>query len=90
MNIEAARQTVRSTRAKPAIIDVDIHPKSSLEDLRAHHDLRFMAVAPDGAVPVCSEESIEVSWFKDLPPNADECIARAVRVARAALVAGSS
>lgn len=34
MNIQTARQTARSGRVKPAIIDVDIHPKSSLEDLR--------------------------------------------------------
>ena len=34
MNIETARQTVRPGRVRPAIIDVDIHPKSSLDDLR--------------------------------------------------------
>jgi predicted TIM-barrel fold metal-dependent hydrolase len=34
MNIQTARQTGRTDKSKRAIVDVDIHPKSSLEDLR--------------------------------------------------------
>jgi hypothetical protein len=36
MNIQTAPQSLRSVPAKPAIIDVDIHPKSAIEDLKPH------------------------------------------------------
>jgi len=46
-----------------------------------HLDVQFVAVAPPGAEPVCSDESDEVRWFgvDDLPSDADEAVLDLVR-----------
>lgn len=68
----------------PGIIDIDIHAVPCPAPGGAHHDLRYLAVAPAGAAPVRSAESLDLAWFADLPPNTDESVARAVRAARGA------
>ena len=45
--------------------DLDIHPIPAIGDEPAHehYDLRWVLIAPEGAVPVCSSESRELRWF---------------------------
>lgn len=50
-----------------APFDLDIHaipenPKK-LEPAHEHYDVRYMLLAPEGATPVVSDESIELRWF---------------------------
>ena len=45
-------------------LDLDRHELSgAFGGCRAHWDVAFLAVAPDGARPVTSEESEDVAWF---------------------------
>lgn len=45
-------------------LDLDRHALSgAFGRCRAHWDVAFLAVAPDGALPVTSEESEDVAWF---------------------------
>lgn len=69
----------------PAPIGLDIHPITcSLGVPTRHLDVRFLAVAPDAAEPVASEESLDLRWFgfDDLPPGASPEIPALVRAAR--------
>ncbi|GAA3747632.1 NUDIX hydrolase [Plantactinospora mayteni] len=50
----------------PTPIDLDIH-QVSCQGGSLHHDVRFAAVAPAGAVERVSAESVELGWF---PPDA--------------------
>jgi 8-oxo-dGTP pyrophosphatase MutT (NUDIX family) len=59
----------------PEPIDLNIHPVKCRNGASLHYDVRYVAVAPAGAVPVVSEESHDLSWFDpaELPtPNAVE------------------
>ena len=80
---EAAEESgIEGLALAPGIIDIDIHAVPCPQPGGAHHDLRFLAVAPAGAEPVRSAESLDLAWFDDLPANTDESVARAVRAAR--------
>lgn len=46
----------------PVPIDVDIHPVAC-QGGSLHHDVRFAAFAPQGAVPQVSDESEALGWF---------------------------
>lgn len=69
----------------PVPVDLDVHafecPKGTPN---RHLDIRFAVVAPEGAVEVCSDESLAVAWFDvgRLPAELDDStlrlIARAV------------
>lgn len=52
-----------------------------------HLDVQYVAVAPAGAEPVCSDESDEVRWFDvdALPEPADESVRSLVAAARSRL-----
>jgi coenzyme F420-0:L-glutamate ligase len=48
----------------PAPLGLDIHAITcSLGVPTRHFDVRFLAIAPDGAVPVQSDESLDLQWF---------------------------
>ena len=69
----------------PAPLDLDIHPITcSLGVPTRHFDVRFLAVAPQGAEPVRSDESLELRWFPwdALPPGASPELPRLVNAAR--------
>jgi len=56
----------------PVPVDLDIHPITcSLGVPTRHFDIRFVGVAPAGAVPVRSDESDDLAWFglAELPPG---------------------
>ncbi|WP_286929885.1 MULTISPECIES: NUDIX hydrolase [Aeromicrobium] len=52
-----------------------------------HLDVQFVAVAPPGAEPQCSDESDDVRWFPldDLPRPTDESVRALVAAARSRL-----
>ena len=48
----------------PAPLNLDVHPITcSLGVPTRHFDVRFLAIAPEGAEPVRSEESLDLHWF---------------------------
>jgi coenzyme F420-0:L-glutamate ligase len=57
----------------PAPLGLDVHPITcSLGVPTRHFDVRFLAVAPEGAEPIRSDESLDLRWFSwdALPPHA--------------------
>lgn len=76
----------------PVPIDLDCHPitcRGYTKPTR-HFDVRFLAVAPDGAVETISEESLDLRWFpvEALPDVSDE-VAALIRAAVARFRDGS-
>ena len=72
----------------PAPLGLDIHPITcSLGVPTRHFDVRFLAVAPEGAEPVRSDESLDLQWFgwDDLPANTSPDVPRLVDAARVRL-----
>ncbi len=70
---------------QPGPVDVDIHPLDCPRGHPNRHlDVRWLAVAPPGAVERPSEESPHLCWFPlDAPPDdADDSTLRLVRLAR--------
>ncbi|MEO8889664.1 MAG: coenzyme F420-0:L-glutamate ligase [Jatrophihabitantaceae bacterium] len=69
----------------PAPIGLDVHPITcSLGVATRHFDVRFLAVAPEGAEPVRSDESLDLQWFPfdELPDGTSSELPRLVHAAR--------
>jgi F420-0:gamma-glutamyl ligase/8-oxo-dGTP pyrophosphatase MutT (NUDIX family) len=69
----------------PAPLGLDVHPITcSLGVPTRHFDVRFLAVAPTGAEPVCSDESLDLRWFgwDALPAGISPELPRLVATAR--------
>lgn len=69
----------------PAPLGLDVHPITcSLGVPTRHFDVRFLAVAPAGADPVRSEESLDLQWFSwdALPEGTSPELPRLLEVAR--------
>jgi coenzyme F420-0:L-glutamate ligase len=72
----------------PVPLGLDVHPITcSLGVPTRHFDVRFLAVAPDGAEPVRSDESLELRWFPwdALPDGVSPELPRLLETARARL-----
>lgn len=56
-----------------------------------HLDVQYVAIAPAGAVPVISAESLDLAWFEldALPRPGDAALTRLARAARARLATDS-
>ena len=70
----------------PAPVHLDIHPITcSLGHPTRHFDVRFRIVAPTGAVPVMSDESVDLRFFPvdHLPAGVDGGVRAAVTAALA-------
>ena len=88
----ALRELVEESGIQPAVfgdahIDLDIHPIPARgpEPEHLHLDVRYLAIAPEHAQPVCSEESKELRWFpwSALPTlDLDSSLQRLVHLAR--------
>jgi coenzyme F420-0:L-glutamate ligase len=79
---------IGSLSLDPTPIGLDIHPiVCSLGVPTRHFDVRFLAVAPEGAEPVRSDESLDLQWFRwdELPDGAAPELPRLVEAARARL-----
>lgn len=72
---------------RPEPIGVDIHPVRCSAGPSRHFDVRFVAVAPPGAVPVISPESADLAWFPAgaLPAPLGDATAELIRPALAAV-----
>jgi coenzyme F420-0:L-glutamate ligase len=69
----------------PVPLGLDVHPITcSLGVPTRHFDVRFLAVAPDGAEPVRSDESLDLQWFPwdALPEGVSPELPRLVEAAR--------
>jgi coenzyme F420-0:L-glutamate ligase len=69
----------------PAPLGMDVHPITcSLGVATRHLDVRFLAVAPEGAEPTASEESLDLRWFgfDDLPADTSPELPTLVATAR--------
>ena len=66
----------------PVPVHLDEHPVTFCGEpgLVHHLDVRFVAIAPTGAVPVVSEESTDVRWWPvgDLPEPDTGLVARSL------------
>lgn len=72
----------------PQLVHLSHHDLSSaFGRCRSHLDLRFAAVAAEGAVPQVSDESDGIGWWPldDLPEPTDPALGTAIRAARDAL-----
>jgi coenzyme F420-0:L-glutamate ligase len=72
----------------PQPLGLDVHPITcSLGTPTRHFDVRFLAVAPPGAEPVRSDESLDLRWFRwdSLPPDIDPDLVSLFALARARL-----
>lgn len=60
---------------------LDRHAAPCAHDAGDHLDVQFVAVAPEGAQPHVSEESLDVRWFdvRRLPHDTDDGLRRLVR-----------
>ncbi len=91
---EATEETgIEGLRVVGPAVDLDVHvvdPPS--EDAHEHHDVRFLVVAPPGAVPVGNHESEALRWVAvdELPGfGADDGLLRLADRALARLDGGS-
>ena len=72
----------------PVPLGLDVHPITcSLGVPTRHFDVRFVAVAPEGAEPVRSDESLDLRWFgwDELPLGISPELPRLLEAARARL-----
>jgi 8-oxo-dGTP pyrophosphatase MutT (NUDIX family) len=72
----------------PAPLGLDIHPITcSLGTPTRHFDVRFLAVAPTGAEPIATDESLDLRWFPwhQLPDDASADLPRLVAEAASRL-----
>jgi coenzyme F420-0:L-glutamate ligase len=74
----------------PLPLSLDVHPITcSLGVPTRHFDVQFLAVAPAGAEPVMSDESVDLRWFSwdELPPRSASELPQLIELARARLQA---
>jgi coenzyme F420-0:L-glutamate ligase len=79
---------IGSLSLDPVPLGLDVHPITcSLGLPTRHFDVRYLAVAPAGAEPVRSDESIDLRWFAwdDLPPGAAPDLPALIEAARVRL-----
>lgn len=79
---EAVEETgVPTLRLLDRVVHLDVHAAPC--DAEHHLDVRFLVEAPDDAVPVGSEESLDVRWF-----GLDEVPGHLQEMVRVSLAAG--
>ncbi len=76
---------IAGLRVLPDPVRLDVHPITcSLGVPTRHFDVQFLAVAPQGATPTISDESLDLRFFRldDLPADTDCGLRVALRLAR--------
>ena len=66
---------IAGVRIDPEPLNLDIHPIECVRGVPNRHlDVQFLAIAPAGAEPVISDESLDLHWWPmdALPPGNDE------------------
>lgn len=91
LNAAAAREAAEESgiaglRFAPEPVHLDVHPITcSLGVPTRHLDVRFVAWAPVGAQPVCSDESDDLRWWPvDALPEGSEDLVPLMAAVRAA------
>ncbi|HSE09197.1 MAG TPA: NUDIX domain-containing protein [Nocardioidaceae bacterium] len=82
---------VPSLRLDPQPVQLNAHPVPFCDPRgTVHHlDVRFVALAPEGAAHAVSEESLDVRWWpRDNLPTQDDDMQELVRLSRARLGLG--
>lgn len=83
---EASEETgIEGLELVPGILELDRHRAPCRPGVVEHHlDVRYIMVAPPGARPLASEESLDVRWFPwdALPDDLEPSIVRMVAAAR--------
>lgn len=82
--LEESGLTTATLQLRPGLAQLDRHALGSgFTRCTEHLDLRWIAVAADGAVPVVSAESIDVAWWpvQALPTDCDDSIRDLVSLA---------
>ncbi len=77
---------------QPEPLRLDVHPITcSLGVPTRHFDVQFLAIAPPGAGPVISAESLDLRFFAldQLPANTDDGLRLALEAARRRLAANA-
>jgi 8-oxo-dGTP pyrophosphatase MutT (NUDIX family) len=84
---EATEETgIDGLRVSEPPVDLDVHPVDPPgEDAHEHHDVRYLVVAPSGAVPVGNHESEALRWVDSGDLGALGADPGLVRLADAAL-----
>ena len=86
---EATEETgVDGLELLPGVLDLDRHAAPCRPGEVEHHlDVRHLVLAPQGATPVASDESLDARWFgwDALPDGIEPSIVRMVAAARARL-----
>jgi 8-oxo-dGTP pyrophosphatase MutT (NUDIX family) len=55
---------IADLKLDPQVLNLDVHPVTcSLGVPTRHLDVRFLAIAPPGAEPTISDESLDLRWF---------------------------
>lgn len=89
---EAAEESgIRGLRLLPGILQVDRHPAPCNPGVVEEHlDVRYLVIAPPGAVPAVSAESDAVRWFgwDSLPSDIEPTILQMLEAARGRLAIG--
>ena len=80
---------ITDAHVHPWPIGLDRHDVNCRDSTRevgpsAHFDLTFLAIAPAGARPRISDESLDLAWFPldDLPADADDVVRRLIAQTR--------
>lgn len=85
---EATEETgIEGLRVSAEPVDLDIHQYSCPKGTPNRHlDVRYVCIAPPGADPVCSAESVDVRWFDydGLPADLDTATRRLIEASRQA------
>ena len=79
-------------RLVPGVLDIDRHRAPCQPGVAEHHlDVRYLVLAPPGASPVVSEESLDVAWFRwdELPADLEPSVVRMIAAGRE-VVAGTA
>jgi 8-oxo-dGTP pyrophosphatase MutT (NUDIX family) len=88
---EATEETgIDGLRVAVPAVDLDIHEVGPPHGPHLHLDVRYLVVAPPGAVPVGNHESLDLRWatYDELPSfGVDDGLLRLARAATAALAA---
>ena len=86
---EAIEETgITGLEVQPGVLDIDRHGAPCRPGVVEHHfDVRYLLLAPPGAEPTVSAESVDVRWFgwEVLPVDIEPSIQRMITAARARL-----
>lgn len=72
---------IQQVRMSDRPLRLDRHPVRCGPAMSEHLDVQYLAIVPSNAVPVMSEESVDLQWFglSDLPLGLDDSVLHLIR-----------